>query len=512
MLTLKNVSIGLQQSGRPIIENFNFTLNSREKAVVIGEEGNGKSTLLKYIYNKRLLNDYCECSGTVVTDGILGYLPQSMEACPDSTVSEYFAAAEFYSHMDVLGELGLSVDFVMSSQKLKTLSGGEKVKVQLAKLLMCDPDILLLDEPTNDLDIETLEWMEHFIRQTPLPVLFVSHDETLIENTANVIIHMEQLCRKSKCRITVVRTNYREYLSRRQANQSKREQIAQKQRDDYEKQMEKYRQIYNRVNHEQKVITRQDPGGARLLKKKMHSVLSMGKRFEREKENFLEFPQSEDAILTQFSDQIHIPAGKTVLDFSLDSLVVGNRLLAHNIRLFVSGSEHIGITGKNGAGKSTLLAEIWKQLRHRKDITPCYMPQDYAQKLNYDSSPIEFLSDCRVKEELTRARTYLGSMRFTHEEMTGKIGALSGGQKAKILFLDMVLQGADVLILDEPTRNFSPLSGPVVRSALENFGGAIISVSHDRKYLQEVCYKVYELTADGLVLIKENAQHNETNE
>lgn len=274
--------------------------------------------------------------------------------------------------------------------------------------------------------------------------------------------------------------------------------MAQKQRDDYDKQMEKWRQIYNRVDHEQRAITRQDPGGGRLLKKKMHSVLSMGKRFEREKENFIDFPEQEEAILTKFDEKLSLPSGKTVLSFSLDALHVDNRCLSQDIQLTVSGKEHIGITGRNGAGKSTLLALLWKEIKDRQDIIPAYMPQNYQEVLDFGKTPIQYLAENYTKEEVTKARTYMGSMRFTHEEMTGKIQNLSGGQRAKILFLDMVLKGANVLLLDEPTRNFSPLSGPVVRNALKNFGGAIISVSHDRKYLQEVCTTVYELTETGL--------------
>ena len=109
-----------------------------------------------------------------------------------------------------------------------------------------------------------------------------------------------------------------------------------------------------------------------------------------------------------------------------------------------------------------------------------------------------FVSSGHSKEEITRALTYLGSMRYTHEEMQGHISELSGGQKAKLFFLDLEISGCNVLLLDEPTRNFSPLSNPVIRASLQKFGGAIISVSHDRKYLREVCTKLYELTPDGL--------------
>ncbi len=363
---------------------------------------------------------------------------------------------------------------------------------------MDSPEILLLDEPTNDLDIQTLEWLERFLLQSRLPVLFVSHDETLIERTANVIVHMEQLIRKTQCRITVARCPYSEYLSHRRLQFAHQAQVAQKQRDDYDRQMEKWRQIYERVNHEQRTISRKDPSGGRLLKKKMHGVLSMGRRFEREKENFLDFPEEEDAILTRFDADIQVPAGKTVLDLSLPALSVGGRVLARDIRLTVSGSAHIGVTGRNGAGKSTLLALLWDLLRERQDLSAAFMPQNYADALDYEKTPIDHLAARYTKAEITRARTCMGSMKFTHEEMTGTIGALSGGQKAKLIFLEMVLRRANVLLLDEPTRNFSPLSAPVVRAALRGFGGAILSVSHDRKYLREVCDTVYELREGGL--------------
>ncbi len=274
MLELKNITIRLKKDGRCIVDDFSFSLNRGEKAVIIGEEGNGKSTLLRFLYQRDLVEEYCSVSGEVNKKGKMAYLPQMMEeGLSHVTLLDYFGDCEYYLHTDILAKLGLSVEFILSQQELGTLSGGEKVKIQLAKLLMGEPDILLFDEPTNDLDIETLQWLEAFIAQSRLPVLYISHDETLIEKTANVIVHMEQIIRKTKCRIMVSRCPYREYLSRRRNDFSHQEQVAKKQREDYDKQMEKWRQIYNRVDHEQKIITRQNPGGARLLKKKMHAVL-----------------------------------------------------------------------------------------------------------------------------------------------------------------------------------------------------------------------------------------------
>lgn len=227
MLELKDVTLQLKREDRILAERFSFTLQKGDKAVIIGEEGNGKSTLLKYIYDPRSIEDYCEGSGTVIAHGKLGYLPQSLDdRLSGFALKDYFVSFEHYLHPDVLVQLGIDPAFLLSSQVMGSLSGGEKVKAQLCRILMEEPDILLLDEPTNDLDLDTLRWLESFLRDTRLPVLYISHDETLIENTANVIIHMEQLIRKTKCRITVSRETYREYLDRRQRQMSHQEQIA----------------------------------------------------------------------------------------------------------------------------------------------------------------------------------------------------------------------------------------------------------------------------------------------
>lgn len=518
-LDIKNLTIFLNKDSRILVKDFNFTLNPGDKAAVIGEEGNGKSTLLRLIYDPRLVDSYCSYSGEIIkNNAVIGYLEQELR--PEDrnlTVYEYFSKYVDEDAQDpgniakVFSGIGLDVGLFYDVQIVDTLSGGEKVKVQLAKILLGSPDILVLDEPTNDLDVETVEWLENFIASCRLPVLYVSHDETLLENTANVIIHLEQLRKKKLPRHTIEKTDYRSYIDARIRKFEHQEQVARKERAEYQAQMERWRQIYSKVEHRQNTISRADPSGGRLLKKKIKSLKAAERRFERQKEEFTEIPDTEDAIMISFGEEIELPASKRVLDFHLDCLTAGEdeclndrsrenecRILARNINLTVVGPEHIAIIGANGVGKTTLLRKIADELLRRNDVKAAYMPQNYLDLLDTEKTPVEYLASAGSKDEITKIRTFLGSMKYTHEEMTGKIEALSGGQKAKLLFLDMILRGCNVLILDEPTRNFSPLSNPVIRKTLTDFRGAIISVTHDRKFLSEICDKIYRLTPDGL--------------
>ena len=255
-------------------------------------------------------------------------------------------------------------------------------------------------------------------------------------------------------------------------------------------------------NH-QNAVSRQNPHGGRLLKKSMHRIKAYEARFEKEFENMTERPETEDAIFVKFGENAYLPSGKIVVNYELPELTIGDRILAKNVSLLVRGPEKVCIIGKNGCGKTTLLRKIAEELQQRTDIKASYMPQNYEELLNMEQTPVEFLAETYDKDETSRNRTYLGSMKYTADEMSHCIGDLSGGQKAKLLLLKMSMAGSNVLILDEPTRNFSPLSNPVIRRMLRNFQGAILTVSHDRKYIAEVADTVYELTEDGLILQKD---------
>ena len=507
MYQVKDLTITHKKDLTTLVEGLSLTLAPGDRAAIIGEEGNGKSTVLKLLYDPALVEPYAEWTGEIVDKGLRrGYLAQELspeelarpvwEFCQGSSA---FEGADPRALDRAARQVGLSPELFWDGRPMSTLSGGERVKLRLALLLLDGPDLLLLDEPSNDLDLRTLDWLEEFLLGCEVPVLYISHDERLLERTANVVVHLERLRRRTLPRCTVARVGYERYVEERAARFARQERNAAQERRAYEAKMERYRQIRDKVDHRQATITRQDPHGGRMLKKKMHAVQSLGRRFEREREDMTAMPEWEEAILAAFDEgKSAFPAGKTALRLDLPELRAGERVLSRNIRLWVTGPEKIGIVGPNGAGKSTLLKLAAQELLPRTDLRAAYMPQDYGELLLGDRTPVEMLAPSGRRDDVTRARTLLGNMKYKAEEMEHPAAGLSGGQRAKLLFLAMALNGANVLMLDEPTRNFSPLSAPNIRRVLADHPGVIVSVSHDRAYLEQVCTRVLELGPEGL--------------
>ena len=370
MLQIRNLNVTMKKDLRQLVKDFTFALGPGDKVAIIGEEGNGKSTLLKLLYDPALVEGYVEYTGTIQRDGtILGYLSQELPP-EQAGLSAYQFCCEEPAFLDASpGELAAAakqlhfpLEWFYADRKMSTFSGGEKVKLRLALLTLRRPDCYLLDEPSNDLDIETLQWLETFIRECPVPVLYISHDEMLLEATANAVLHLEQLRRKTLPRWTLARMGYRPYVEQRLQAFAHQEQVAKKEREEDRKQQERFRKIQQKVEHSLQTVSRQDPHGGRLLKKKMKAVKSLEHRLDRERQDLTEFPDSEEAILVGFGEGVGLPAGKTVLDFSLPRLETQERLLSENLRLYVRGPEHVGIIGPNGAGKTTLLRQIAGEL------------------------------------------------------------------------------------------------------------------------------------------------------
>lgn len=508
MLIIKNVSIYLTKDLRILLDGLNLSITPGMKLALIGEEGNGKSTLLKAIADPDSILDYAQVEGEIYRgDEILGFLPQEVsQGDLQMTTKAFIDSRNSQDHRDygryyeLLASMGLSEDRISEDILLGELSGGEKIKLQLLTILLQNPTVLLLDEPTNDLDLESIQWLEGLIQRLPIPLLFISHDEQLLENCANAILHMEQLMRKSLPKHNLVNMKYSDYLINRSEKIERLTRIAKKQREELDQKLDRYRKIYQKVERDQRNITRQDPTMGKHLKDKMHTIKAMGRRFEKEEQSLTKKPDYEDSILVRFDEGVQIPRGKRVLDFSLEELTIGELVLSRDIHLEIIGPQKICILGRNGAGKTTILKRILRELDH-SGIPYGYMPQDYRDQMRPEESAVDFLATSGTKEEITKVRTYLGSMNFTAEEMHHPICELSGGQRAKLYFSKMILEQSQVLVLDEPTRNLSPLSGPEIRAALRGFGGAIIAVTHDRKLVDEVFDEIYYLKKSGLTRI-----------
>lgn len=500
MLEINHLTISVDN--KIMIDNLRLVLNEHDKLAIIGEEGNGKSTLLKVI-----LQDcpYASYQGDINTHKAkIGYLKQTLtkEELSLSVHDYLFPELEFYFNKCkefyiLLEQFQLSDE--IEEQTLKTLSGGEKVKVQLLKIMLEEADILLLDEPTNDLDLNTLQWLEHFINQCEKGIIFVSHDETLLSHCANQILHLELRKKKTEPIYTWKKIDYDAYVEKRLSHLQKLTQVAHSEKREHKKKMDRLMRQMQQVDHQLNTISRQDPRGAALLKKKMKNVKSLEKRITNEEVS--EVPDVEESI-NLFFPECSLPSRKEVLNLTLTTLQIKNKILAKNIKLEIFGPKHLVIIGKNGIGKTTLMNHIWELLKERQDIRPAYMKQNYEEHFNEKETPLDFLCPNHERDLVSKTRQYLGNLNFTRKEMTSPISELSGGSKAKLILLSLMMKNCNVLLLDEPTRNVSPLSNPIIRRALRDFQGCIISISHDRKYIEEVCDSVYELKTEGIVKVR----------
>ena len=503
MLQIKNLGINLIKDDRDLLKDFDLALNPGDKVGLIGEEGNGKSILLKTITRRKSVEKYANISGQIhKKDEIIGYLPQSLDDnLLDLTVANYMNQVLDMSLLDYnklykyLDQFSLDEDLVFGKLKLGDLSGGERIKVLLLFELLKEPTIFLFDEPTNDLDYKSASFITKLMKDMKIPLIFVSHDPELLKNVANRIIHLEQVHRRQIPRHTVFNGPYDIYAKERENQIRIQNARANKDREEFAKKAEKYRKVYDSVNHAINA-TKNDIEG-KNLKDKMSSVKSLGRRLDKEKENLTQRPDIEDAIGIFFDDSIEIANSKVVLDFKLDKLLAGEKILSYNIDLKIIGPEKICIVGKNGVGKTTLLKEIYKCLEKSK-LKIGYMPQDYFDYLKDFETPISYLAKDSSKDEKTRVSNLLGSLNFSREEMERSLKSLSGGQKAKVFFAKMNMDGAEVLVLDEPTRNLSPLSQPEIIESLKSYKGAIIAVSHNRDFIKEVFDQVYNLDFSGL--------------
>ena len=504
MININHLTITQNKDLRDLVSDLNINIQDREKVAIIGEEGNGKSTLLRTLMGEKLAD--FSIRGEIQSDlQSLAYIPQKLpEDLKKKTLHDYFfldSADLDYSILYRLAEeLHFDSDRFASDQEIGSLSGGEALKIQLIHEFAKPFEILFLDEPANDLDIEMVDWLKKQIHKTRQTVIFISHDEDFLSQTADTIIHLRLVKHRKEAETLVEHLDYDRYSEQRKAHFARQSQQAANDQRSYEKTMEKHRRVKQKVETALR-NTKNDVAG-RLLAKKMKNVLSQEKRYEKAAQSMTQKPLEEEQIQLFFSDIEPLAASKVLLHFEQQTLFVEDRQLADKLKLTVRGQDKIGIIGPNGIGKSTLLAKIYHLLQDKQEISLGYMPQNYQEKLPQALSPVAFLSQTGEKEELQKIQSFLASLNFSYSEMQHEICNLSGGQQGKLLLLALVLQRANFLILDEPTRNFSPTSQPEIRKLFEDYPGGFITVSHDRRFLKEVCTSLYRLTTHGLEAVE----------
>ena len=513
MMQLNNCTISTKD-GKKIVQNLSFILNENDKLAIIGEEGNGKSTILKFMYDTNLIDDYCYYSGNInISMENIGYLPQTFNkeflhlGAMDYLILDEINNEPNYEVYNIIfkieklfDEYELDLEIIHQNRCIETLSGGEKIKLQLVKLMTKNAHLFILDEPTNDLDLDTIILLEEFIKNTKTPIIYISHDEILLRNTANKILHIEQLGRRKELRFTYEAVGYDEYLYLRDRKQTKQNLEAYRTHKEYKRKQEILARQHALVQGHLNMAIK-DPSSGRILAKKMANIKSQERKLE--KMEVTDYVINESEINVFFNEDINFPLGKTLLDIKNYTLKVEDHILSNNINLFIKGNKHIAIIGKNGCGKTTLINEIYKMLLNN-NINVGYMPQDYTLLINDELKPVEYLQSLLGYDNEIKAKimSHLGALGFIEYEMNKSIKCLSGGQKAKLYLLKLIMLNNNVLILDEPTRNLSVLSVGVVKRILKTFNGAIIFISHDRAFINDLADEVYELTNDGLRLVK----------
>lgn len=497
-MQVNNLTIKLNKDGRTIIDDLSFSINDGDRLALIGEEGNGKSTLLKAITNLDSVLDYAEISGEISQDESIAVVPQIASGdVLSKSLSKFIysndgLAIDIASFYKVINAFNLDINNL--ERKLETYSGGERMKILISLAIAKNPSLLVLDEPTNDIDFKSMEALESVLKNFNGKIIFASHDTYFIQNIATKIMHFELIQNKTKSRITVSGNDYDSYIKRRNEDIITQAQRAKNDKARIEEKEQRWRRVHDSV--EQDLRKEKNDRLGRYLKKTMHEVKAHEKLIEREKENMTQKPDYEEQIFVNYNKEKLIENGKCVLNLHLPELKVADKKLANNIDLESYGNNKIAIVGNNGAGKTTLLSIIKDNIS--KDLRVSYMPQNYEEELIAHKNAIDYLKIEHTKEEETKIRTYLASLNFTRDEVINKISELSGGQKAKLFFAKMQLMEPDVLILDEPTRNISPLSLPAISEEMKNYGGAIFFVSHDRFFINHVADEIYELDKNGL--------------
>ncbi len=508
-------SLSVEFSAKSLFDNISYIINRKDKIALVGKNGAGKSTMLKIIAG---IQKPTSGSVSVPHDTTIGYLPQHMTINDTSTVIEEVRSA--FSHIDKMHarldelneELSNRTDYesqgyqelieAMTSltdrlameesenceaEMEKTLlglgflrsdfnrptsefSGGWRMRIELAKLLLTRPDVLLLDEPTNHLDIESIQWLENFLITKANAVVLVSHDRAFIDNVTNRTIEI------SLGKIYDYSVNYSKYVVLRQER--------------LEQQMRAYQ-------NQQKMIQDTEDFIERFRYKATKSVQVQSRIKQLAKIERIEVDEVDTSHLN-----LKFPPAPRSGDYPVIADNVGKAYGDHqvfdNATFTIKRGEKVAFVGKNGEGKSTLVKCIMGEipftgtLKIGHNVKIGYFAQNQAQLLDGDITVFDTIDRVAVGDIRTKIRDILGAFMFGGEASDKKVKVLSGGEKTRLAMIRLLLEPVNLLILDEPTNHLDMKTKDILKQAIKDFNGTVIVVSHDREFLDGLVEKVYE--------------------
>ena len=520
-MILNATNISKSFGSNEIIKDANFLVNEHEKVAIVGVNGAGKTTLLKILTGEEHAD-----SGNVILakDAKLGYLRQINNV--DSTLSiidelytviehilnmekrmlemqeqmqhlsgealeelysSYTALTHSYELMDgyaakskVIGILkGLGFDENDFDRKINTLSGGQKTRVFLAKLLLEEPDIILLDEPTNHLDLRSIEWLESYLLNYKGAVIIVSHDRYFLDKIVSKVIDIEN------AEVQMYSGNYSDFSAKKQML--------------LDAKMKEYLNQQQEIKHQEAVITKLKQFNREKSIKRAESRQKQLEKIER-----VEAPKTHIENM-RLSLDISKESGKDVLTVHDLSKSFDEKHLFSNINFEIKRGERVAIIGDNGTGKTTLLKIInglltpdTGEVIYGSNVSIAYYDQEH-QVLHMDKTLFDEISDTYPEMNNTQIRNILAAFLFTSEDVYKKIGDLSGGERGRVSLVKLMLSKANFLLLDEPTNHLDILSKDVLESALNSFPGTICYVSHDRYFINKTATRILDLTGNRLL-------------
>jgi ATP-binding cassette subfamily F protein 3 len=507
-----------------IIENISFTINDDEKIGLIGLNGAGKTTLFNVLTGEL---DYDSGEIIISKNKKISYLKQNTRIESDKTIfeemmtmfddiismenelrqlemeiskftehdedgmlatlmdkythlNERFVVQDGFSYQShIRGVLkGLSFNEDDFDKPINILSGGQKTRVMLAKLLLERADVLLLDEPTNHLDIEAIAWLEKYLNSFNGAVIIISHDRYFLDNIVNRIMLLEN---KS---IKMYNGNYSEFMEKRKI--------------EIEQAIKKFEEYEKEVERQEEIITRLHAYGS---KRNIRQAFSRQKTLDKIKKT--ERPNYDNKKLRlRFSPKLR--SGLDILRIENLSKAFDENIIFNNISFNAYRGEKIGIIGPNGIGKSTLLKIIARKIESNTGIAETghfvnigYYDQEQTH-LDLENTVIDEIWDDNPKFNYYDVRSLLAQFLFTGDDLFKIIGDLSGGEKGRLSLLKLMLSESNFLLMDEPTNHLDIDSKEVLEYALSNYDGTVLVVSHDRYFLNKICTKIIDMTSEGL--------------